>query len=40
MGSVWADALAESGLTAKAGFTGLLPGQDIFDRAIPQMKLV
>lgn len=36
VGSVWADALPESDLTAKAGVTGLPPGQDIFYRAIPQ----
>ena len=36
VGAVWADALPESDFTAKAGVTGLPPGQDIFYRAIPQ----
>ena len=36
LGSVFADALPESDLTAKMGMQGLPPGQDVFYRVIPQ----
>ena len=36
LGGVFADALPESDLTAKAGLAGLPSGQDIFYRVIPQ----
>lgn len=36
LGSVFADALPESDLTAKMGMTGLPPGQDVFYRVTPQ----